>query len=73
MRVQEERTTFGQLDEIQLLALLGSRHMRRQKRIHEGFEIGPPPLRNGIRNVPLVIDALTRELGPRRCQALVET
>ena len=39
--------------------------MRWQEWIYEGFEIRPPPLRNCIRNVLLIIDTLARELGPK--------
>lgn len=47
--------------------------MRRQKRIHERFEVGPPPLRQGVPNHPLVVDTFAGELIAHRRQALVET
>ena len=47
--------------------------MSRVEWIHERFEIGPPPLSERVCNLPLIIDTLARELGPRRRQALVET
>lgn len=47
--------------------------MRRVVRIHEGLEAGSPPLRNRVCDLPLIVDTLAGELGPRRRQALVET
>ena len=47
--------------------------MRWQERIHERLKIRPPPLRKRIRNLPLIVDTLARELGPGWGQALVET
>ena len=47
--------------------------MSRVKWIHERFEIGPPPLSERVCNLPLIIDTLARELGPRWRQPLVET
>ena len=46
--------------------------MRRQKRIHERFEIRPPPLRQRVANLPLIVHTLARELRADRCEALVE-
>lgn len=66
------RTAFGQLDEIELLAFLGPRYVRRQKGIHEGFEIGSPPLRQCVTDLPLIIDALARELTANGREPLVE-
>ena len=60
------RTALRQLNKIQLLALLRSSHMSRVEWIHERFEVGPPPLSERVCNLPLVIDTLARELGPRR-------
>lgn len=47
--------------------------MRWVERVHERLEIGSPPLRNRVCDLPLIIDTLARELSPRRCQALIET
>lgn len=66
-------TAFGQLDEIQLLALLRARHVRRQEGIHEGFEIGPPPLGQRVADLPFVVDALARKLAADGRQTLVES
>jgi hypothetical protein len=46
--------------------------MRRDKRIHERLEVGPPPLRKRIANAPLIIHALARELRADRRKALVQ-
>lgn len=47
--------------------------MRRYKRVHECLEVGAPPLREGVANLPLVVDALAGELGADGSEALVET
>lgn len=60
------------LDEIELLALLWARNVGWDERIHEGLEIRPPPLRQGIANLPLLIDALAAELRANRSQPLVQ-
>ena len=46
--------------------------MRRVEWIHERLEVGSPPLRDRVCNLPLIIDTFTRELSPRRRQALIE-
>lgn len=43
-----------------------------QERVHEGFEIGAPPLRERITNFPVLIDTLTGELRSHGGQALVQ-
>ena len=67
-----ERTRLGQLDHVQLLALLGPRDVRGQKRVHEGLEVGPPPLRERVTDLPLVVDGLAAELAAHGRQALVQ-
>ena len=47
--------------------------MRRVVGVHEGLKAGSPPLRNRVCDLPLIVDTLAGELGPRRRQALVET
>lgn len=68
----ETPTLLRQLNEIQLLALLGPGHMSRQERVHERLEIGPPPLRDRIANLPVLVDAFAGELRSHRRQTLVE-
>jgi hypothetical protein len=46
--------------------------MRRNERVHEGLEIGSPPLCQCITNNPLVIDTLACELCANWCEALVQ-
>ena len=46
--------------------------MRGEERVHERLEVGSPPLRKSIANLPSVIDAFTRELCADGCEALVE-
>jgi len=46
--------------------------MRRDERVHEGLEVGSPPLRQCVANHPLVIDAFASELGTDWCEALVQ-
>lgn len=41
------------LDEIQLLAFLGARDVRRDERVHECLEVGTPPLREAVANLPV--------------------
>jgi hypothetical protein len=46
--------------------------MRRNKGVHEGLEVGPPPLCQCIANHPFVIDALAGKLRSNWCKALVQ-
>lgn len=46
--------------------------MRRDERIHEGLEVGAPPLREGVADLPLVVDTFARELRAYRRKALVQ-
>jgi hypothetical protein len=66
-------TLLRQLDEVQLLTLLRPRNVSGEKRIHEGLEIRPPPLRKRITDLPVFIDAFPRELGSHRRQTLVQS
>ena len=50
------------MDQVQLLALLGPRHVRRQEGVHEGLEVGPPPLRERVADLPLLVDGVAAEL-----------
>lgn len=47
--------------------------MCRNERVHERLEVRTPPLRERISNLPLVVDAFTRELGAHRRQSLAQT
>lgn len=67
-----ERTATGELDEVELLALLGPRNVRGDERVHEGLEIGAPPLGEGVADLPLVVNALARELRADGCKALIQ-
>jgi hypothetical protein len=60
------------LDEVQLLALLRPVDVRWDEGVHEGLEVGPPPLRQCVADYPLVIDTLARELCADWCEALVQ-
>jgi hypothetical protein len=46
--------------------------MRRDKRVHEGLEVGSPPLCQCVADYPLVVDAFAGELGADWCEALVQ-
>lgn len=46
--------------------------MRWDKWVHESLEIRPPPLRQGVTDLPLLIDALAAELGADGGQPLVQ-
>lgn len=46
--------------------------MRRDERVHEGLEVGPPPLSKRIANYPLVVYAFACELCAHWCEALVQ-
>lgn len=48
-----KRTALGQLDKVKLLAFLWPSHMRRDKGVHEGLKVGPPPLGQAIANLPV--------------------
>jgi hypothetical protein len=69
---RNQHTATGKLDEVELLALLGPGDMRRDERVHEGLEIGSPPLRQCVANLPLVVNALACELRANWCEALVQ-
>jgi hypothetical protein len=55
MRRQEQggRTGLWKLDEVELLAFLGSRDVRGNEGVHEGLEVSPPPLRKTIPDLPV--------------------
>jgi hypothetical protein len=61
------------VNKVQLLALLRSSDMRWDERVHEGLEIGSPPLRQRITDLPLFIDTLTTELRTNWSQALIQS
>ena len=61
------------MNQIQLLTLLRPRDVRGQERVHERLEVRPPPLRQRIAHLPLVVDGLAAELGPDGREAFVET
>lgn len=67
-----ERTAAGQLDEVQLLALLGASDVGGDEGVHEGLEVGAPPLGQGVANLPLVVDTLAGELRADGGQALIQ-
>ena len=71
-RCGEITTLSRKLDEIQLLTLLRPRDMRWDEWVHEGLEIRPPPLRQRITNLPLLIDALATKLCAYRRQSLIQ-
>jgi hypothetical protein len=66
-------TTSRQLNEVQFLALFGPRAVGWYKGIHEGFDIGTPPLRQCIPNLPFIVDTFSRELTPYRGQSFIES
>lgn len=66
-------TLLGQLDKVQLLALLRPCDVPWQKRVHEGLEVWPPPLGQGIADLPVFIDTFSRELRAYRGQALIQS
>lgn len=46
--------------------------MSRQKRVHERLEIRPPPLRQRIANLPIVVHALPAKLRSHRREPLIQ-
>lgn len=68
----ETLTLLWQLDEIQFLALLGPRDMAGQEGVHESLEIGAPPLREGVANLPVLVDAFAGELRADGGQSLIQ-
>jgi hypothetical protein len=46
--------------------------MRRDEGIHKRLEIRAPPLRKRIADLPLIINALTRELRAHRSKPLIQ-
>jgi hypothetical protein len=46
--------------------------MRRDERVHECLEVGAPPLRECVADLPLVIDALACELRADGCKAFIQ-
>lgn len=69
---EAQRTAPRQLDKVQLLALLWPRDVRRDEGVHEGLKVGPPPLRERVADLPLVVDALACELRADGREALVQ-
>jgi hypothetical protein len=67
-----QRTAARKLDEVELLTLLRPGNMRRDERIHECFKVGPPPLRQRVANLPLVVYTLASELCADWCKALIQ-
>jgi hypothetical protein len=66
-------TAARELDEVELLTLLRPGDMRRTEGVHEGLEVGPPPLRQCVADQPLVVDALARKLCADGREALVQS
>jgi hypothetical protein len=46
--------------------------MRGYEWIHESLEVGAPPLRKGVADLPLVVDAFACELGTDRSEPFVQ-
>lgn len=46
--------------------------MAGEEGVHESLEIRSPPLREGVPNLPVLVDALSGELRPDRGEALVQ-
>jgi hypothetical protein len=46
--------------------------MARQEWVHEGLEVGAPPLRKCVADIPVAIDSLAGELRSHGGQALVQ-
>jgi hypothetical protein len=69
--VPDKRTAAGKLYEVELLALLRPRDVRRDEWVHESLEIGSPPLRQCVADLPLVVDTFACELGADWRKALV--
>lgn len=44
-----------------------------QKGVHERLEVGSPPLRKGIANLPFVVHTVTGKLVTRGCKSFVQT
>lgn len=66
-------TLLRQTNEVQLLALLRARNMSRKERVHEGLEIGSPPLRKCVANLPIVVNTFARELRAHWGEALIQS
>lgn len=47
--------------------------MSRKERVHEGLEIGPPPLRKCVANLPIVVNTFARELRAHWGEALIQS
>jgi hypothetical protein len=46
--------------------------MGREKRVHECFKVWPPPLSQGVADLPLIVDTFARELGADWRKPLVQ-
>lgn len=46
--------------------------MSRQKRVHESLKIRPPPLRQCISDLPVLVYSLARKLRPHGRKALIQ-
>lgn len=65
-------TAARKLDKVELFTLLWPCDMGGDEGVHEGLEVGSPPLRKRVADLPLVIDALARELCSDWRKALVQ-
>jgi hypothetical protein len=65
-------TAARKLDEVELLTLLWPGDVRGDEWVHECLEVGSPPLRKCVSNLPLIVDALACELRADWCKALVQ-
>lgn len=72
---QGRLTGLGQLDNIELLTLLGSGAVGGDERVHEGLEVGAPPLGKAVADVPVPLGlavAQAADGGQALVQALLE-
>lgn len=66
-------TAAWELDKVQLLTLLRPGDVRGDEWVHEGFEVGSPPLRKCVADLPLIVHTLACELCANWCKALIQS
>lgn len=70
-KARQIHTGLRQLDKVKLLALLGARDMGGDEGVHEGLEVGSPPLSQAIAHLPVASFLALAESTDGR-QALVQ-
>lgn len=69
--VWQQLTRLGQLDDVELLALLGAGDVGGDEGVHEGLEVGAPPLGQAVADLPVALGLAVAQAADGR-EAVVE-